>query len=73
MDAEGAENMPPQNELCWDVGYELQTLETQQMPGEAFSEFSSSASRQILQKELDHHHCPPWGGLSLVTGDETRG
>lgn len=29
--------------------------------------------QDILQKELDHHHCPPWGGPSLVTGDETRG
>lgn len=43
-----------------------------QMEGEAFSELSSSASRQILQKELSCHKSPPGsvvnqGELTLVT------
>lgn len=48
-----------------------------QMQGKAFSELPSSASRQILQKELSCHKSPPGsvvnqGGLTLVTGEDTR-
>lgn len=50
IDAEGAADTPPKNELCLDADSELQALETQQMQGEAFSEFPSSSSDRASRR-----------------------